>query len=445
MTDFHLTIRLAICIVVMLSVPVTALAQDIPQTSTDDSSDRTEESEEAYRRRMELEGARDNETYADTSYGSQVETEKIDKLPRESQENIRDQITDIIIENDEWEPSDVLEDYPYEPTEAAKKDPALRDQEEEAWAEQVDKYHEREAGAFGATRPPMPGEPGQPGQPGSQGSEPQEGGQSGGGQNGSESEGESEPNDAGGFNPGQAGSSSDDETSTAGVSESALDFLRGQRGQSPIAGNGTSPDGQPDGTGGSGGGSGNSPQEQIPALAGGGADQQQAEQAESPAAEDSQPTDNRQQGGTLPIDQLGQLQGVGNQPAGQPDGQSVNESPAGQSQTAQSSGDGSTPPTGQEQASQGSESVSESPADELAAQSEPNSEPSSDQQAADQAEQQAEEQMAQTEQQAAEQAQDSENQEPQSSPDLQLQTPGIIAIRDLEKLEGVDETDGDPP
>ena len=99
---------------------------------SDESSEEVEESEEAYRRRMELEGARDQDTFSNTSYSSQAELQKIDKLPEESQQNIRSQITDIIIENDEWEPGDVLEEYPYQPTEAAGKDSVLREQEEEA-------------------------------------------------------------------------------------------------------------------------------------------------------------------------------------------------------------------------------------------------------------------------------------------------------------------------
>jgi len=171
-----------------------AHAQDTPSRTggSDDSSDQVEESEEAYRRRMELEGARQQETFSNTSYSSQASQQKIDKLPEESQQNIRAQITDIIIESDEWEPSDVLEEYPYQPTAAAEEDSELRDQELEAWAEQVDKYHEREAAAFGATRPPMPGAGQQQAGTGDSGEGQQQGeqgqGKEGAGQGGSQSE-----------------------------------------------------------------------------------------------------------------------------------------------------------------------------------------------------------------------------------------------------------------
>jgi hypothetical protein len=69
-----------------------------------------------------------------------------------------------------------LREYPYEPSETAQEDPGLRELEEEAWAEQMEKYHQREANAFGASRPSMPG--GDPQQAG-ESSEP-------GGQQGSE-------------------------------------------------------------------------------------------------------------------------------------------------------------------------------------------------------------------------------------------------------------------
>jgi hypothetical protein len=353
---------------------------------------------------MELEGARESETYSDTSYSSQVEQEKIDKLPPESQKNIRDQITDIIIENDGWEPSDVLEDYPYEPTEAAKKDPALREQEQEAWAEQVDKYHEREAGAFGATRPPMPGDPGQPGSPGSPGSDQQAGGQPGGGQNGEEGESESD-NTAGGFNPGQSSpGSSEDEVSTAGVSQSALDFLRGQRGPATTPG-GSQPQGTPGGPT-----EGQEPVgQQTPTLASGGEESKEPE--DGPATEPPG-SSQRAPDGSIPIEQLGQLQGVASQPAP----------------------DSGAPPSGEP------DSPTETAQEAL---TQANNQPSSSDET--QPENEPQEQLAQSEAQATEQAEESQQQndsrDQQDSPDLNLDTAGIIAIRDLDKLEGVEESE----
>lgn len=196
------------------------------ESKSADSSKQVEQQEDSYRRQMELEDARSKDrTYVDTTYTDQGNLEKIDKLPPESRENIRDQLVDIIMENGDWEPGDVLGEYPYAPTEAAEADPELKEQEMAAWEEQVEKYHEREAQAFGSYRGPVPG-PGNPG--GQEGGEQGEGsqGQQGGGQDGSE--GKSSARSAGTYQPYQPGSSSSqDEVSTAGVSESALDFLRG--------------------------------------------------------------------------------------------------------------------------------------------------------------------------------------------------------------------------
>ena len=162
------------------------LAQDAePAGDQDDSSEQVEQRDDSYRRQMELEDARSRDrTYVDNTYTPSGDLEKIDKLPPESRENIRDQLVDIIMENGEWEPSDALEEYSYEPTAAAQADPELMEQEQEAWDEQIEKYHEREAAAFGSYRGPVPG----PGNPNGQESE-QPGGEQGGGQSGQGGEG----------------------------------------------------------------------------------------------------------------------------------------------------------------------------------------------------------------------------------------------------------------
>ncbi len=226
----------------MLFSMTLSFAQDPSSTGDEDgSSEQVEESDEAFRRRMELEDARRQ----DPSYTDPVDTykkdlEKIDKLPEESRDNIRDQLIDVIVENGEWEPKDALEEYPYEPTEAAMADPDLAVQEQEAWDEQIEKYHEREAAAFGAYRGPVPG-PGNPtgqeggsqGSEGSQQGQGQGGGQAGSGAGGAQGEGGS-AGSAGTYEPYQPNrNGSEDEVSTAGVSESALDFLRGRQGQPP--------------------------------------------------------------------------------------------------------------------------------------------------------------------------------------------------------------------
>jgi hypothetical protein len=226
------TTRLILVLIAAAACGSFAHAQDQQVTGDQDgSSQQVEESDEAYRRRMELEDARRaNPTYTDPSDSYRRDLEKIDKLPEESRENIRDQLIDVIMQSDDWEPSDALEEYPYQPTAAAQADSELMQQEQEAWDEQIEKYHARESAAFGAYRGPAPG-PGNPdgaeggqggdgGQQGQQGQEGQQGGQQGGqGNEGSESQ-------AGTYQPYESQSSSRDPSeSTAGVAESALDFL----------------------------------------------------------------------------------------------------------------------------------------------------------------------------------------------------------------------------
>jgi hypothetical protein len=203
-----------------------------PPTAQDDSQ-QVEESDEAFRRRMELEDARDRDpTYIDPQDGYRRELEKIDRLPEASRDNIREQLIDIIVENGEWSPEDARREYPYQPSAEAQKDAALETREQEAWDEQIEKYHAREAAAFGAYRGPVSG----PGNPdGAEGSA--EGGESGSGsgQAGQQGQsGESATADQSGadgtYEPYQSDrQTAADSASTAGVSESALDYILGRQ------------------------------------------------------------------------------------------------------------------------------------------------------------------------------------------------------------------------
>ena len=242
--------QLLLCVLWLALTGLPALQAQEPAEETSGSSAEVEESDEAYRRRMELEDARQRdlgytlppETYA-------AKQEKLDKLPEESRDNIRDQLVDIIVENGDWEPSDALKDYPYEPTAAARADPELMQQEQEAWDEQIEKYHKREAAAFGTYLGPVPG-PGNPDGPegqdqqgeGSEGSDQGDGpqgsgaGAAGGSQQGSEGAEDSEQGSAGTYEPYQSSrSASEEAVSTAGVQQSALDFLKSMQGQGQAA------------------------------------------------------------------------------------------------------------------------------------------------------------------------------------------------------------------
>jgi hypothetical protein len=223
------------------------------QDSSNEQAEQAEAREDAYRKRMELEGSRDQDTFANTTYSSQTKQEKIDKLPKESRDNIRDQLMGVIIENGQWEPFDALREYPYEPSEAAQENPGLREREVEAWAEQMEKYHQREAIAFGASRPSMPGNDsrqagGSPDSNGQQGEHQGSEGESEGdgeqqgdsqgdegesqGEGGQQGSPDSSSSSASSYDPYQSQASDEaDEISTAGVSESALDFLRARQAQ----------------------------------------------------------------------------------------------------------------------------------------------------------------------------------------------------------------------
>jgi hypothetical protein len=116
------------------------------------------------------------------------------------------------------------------------------EREQAAWDEQIDKYHKREAAAFGTYLGPVPG----PGNPtgeegGAQGAEGAEGSDQAGSQqsggageaDGAEQGGQDgSAGTAGTYNPGQSGrGASEEEVSTAGVQQSALDFLKAMQGQ----------------------------------------------------------------------------------------------------------------------------------------------------------------------------------------------------------------------
>lgn len=208
--------------------------QDEAADNSEDSSRRVEESEEAYRRRMETEDARDqSRVILDRTSTPQKPAEGIAALPYESQKHLRDEMRDVIIEQEEWKPEDANTIYPYSPSAAAEKDPELRQQEEAAWGDLVREYHKREAAALaaGGARSGSSG-PGQGQNGGKSGSE---------GQSGMAGSENSTPAGQGkralGAKPETEAASST--AAGAGVSQSALEFLRGQSGGQSAGGPGT--------------------------------------------------------------------------------------------------------------------------------------------------------------------------------------------------------------
>jgi hypothetical protein len=279
---------------------MTAFAQDGRISGDQDgSSQAVEESDEAYRRRMELEDARDRDpTYTDPPDDYRREMEKIDKLPVESRDNIRDQLIDIIVENPDWEPEDALEEYPYEPTAAAMADAELMQQEQEAWDEQIEKYHAREAAAYGAYRGAVAG----PGNPqGGEGDSGAEGGSGQGGQSGAQGAGSSSSSSsAGTYQPYESQSEqSQDAVSTRGVSESALDFLLNRQ---QAAQQGSAPgQGDPQATA----------QQQAMEAAAAESASSEPPSSESPSESSSEAEAEPERRGILAIEDLDKMEGTG--------------------------------------------------------------------------------------------------------------------------------------
>ncbi|HKX56905.1 MAG TPA: hypothetical protein VJN01_12420, partial [Xanthomonadales bacterium] len=185
------SLRRVLLILVMV-IPVAGWGQSADIASeekepvaSDDSSRHVEESEEAYRRRMETAESHDQaDVIRPRSSGTAKAPEGIDALPADSRKHLRDELRNVIIEQGEWQPGDAGKVYPYSPSAAAEQDPELRQQEEKAWGELIAEYHKREAAALaaggGRGNGQDPGEEDQAGAPGS-GQQAQAGSSSGSG------------------------------------------------------------------------------------------------------------------------------------------------------------------------------------------------------------------------------------------------------------------------
>ena len=133
-----------------------ASGADVEETAPDSeevpAGQEVEINEDNYRQFMELKEARQQrDMLPENSYQSQAGAQKIDKLPEESQKHLRNELREIIIQGDQWQPGDEDADYPYVPSKTASTNQALQKQEADAWGELVDNYHKREAEIYGNT------------------------------------------------------------------------------------------------------------------------------------------------------------------------------------------------------------------------------------------------------------------------------------------------------
>lgn len=123
-----------------------AAGSEVLDRETVAADQEVEINEDNYRQFMELRDAGlERNILPETAYKSRAGLQKIENLPEESQKHLRNQLREIIINGDEWQPGDEGTDYPYVPSVAADTDPALQKLEAEAWLELVDHYHKREA------------------------------------------------------------------------------------------------------------------------------------------------------------------------------------------------------------------------------------------------------------------------------------------------------------
>jgi len=214
--------------------PVTTLP---PDTEIEESSAETEPvpagqevevNEDNYRQFMELKDPHlQRNMLPENVYKSQTGTQKLDKLPEESQKHLRDQLREIILQGDQWKPGDEETEYPYVPSVAAATNQDLKNQEAEAWSELLGNYHQREAEIYqNASRSQAaaanPGTPGK-GTSDNKGTTGGAAGQSGEGQQSGQESNSGQNSSDGSYSPGAA--SDPNATSTAGVSQNAMEFL----------------------------------------------------------------------------------------------------------------------------------------------------------------------------------------------------------------------------
>jgi len=199
------------------------------------SSQEVEINEDTYRQFMELKDAnRQGDIIPETAFKPGSGLQKLDKLPEESQKHLRNELREIIVQGDPWQPGDEAADYPYTPSAAASMNPALQKQELEAWGELVDSYNQREAQIYAdraGNRAAMNPHVGEAGQPGDGADKEGKDGEDKVGVPGqpSEQEGNPENNDtAGAFSPDAV--HDPNAQNASGVSQNALEFLQGLGG-----------------------------------------------------------------------------------------------------------------------------------------------------------------------------------------------------------------------
>jgi hypothetical protein len=210
-----------------------------PENTNVPAGQEVEINEDNYRQFMELKDSRGQRNMLpENAFKPGSGAQKLDKLPEESQKHLRNQLREIIVQGDPWQPGDENTQYPYVPSNAASANPSLEKQEAEAWGELVENYHQREAEIYensarsqaamatGASSGSGPGN--------SEGSRGGNAGQGGEGQESSQPSQGEQSSAAGSYSPNAQ--NDPNATSTEGVSQNAMEFLTGKSGQVAKAG-----------------------------------------------------------------------------------------------------------------------------------------------------------------------------------------------------------------
>jgi len=234
-----------LCLLVLRSVP-SVFAQDaetaLPPADEAETSataepaaragQEVEINEDTYRQFMELKDAkRQGDMMPEDAFKPGTGLQKLEKLPEESQKHLRNELREIIVQGDPWQPGDEESEYPYVPSPAAGKDPSLQKQEQEAWGELVDSYHQREAQIYAnsaKSSAAMGSQDGSANKPGDGENTDGDGEQNKRGKEGQQAgqESSADPNDGTGtYSPNTR--NDPNARSSAGVSQNAMEFLQG--------------------------------------------------------------------------------------------------------------------------------------------------------------------------------------------------------------------------
>ncbi len=128
------------------ALPVPGDVEATPAAAGNPASQEVEINEDNYRQFMELKDANlQREVIPENVFKPGSGLQKLEKLPEESQKHLRNELREIIVQGDPWQPGDEQGEFPYTPSAAAANNPGLEKQEREAWGELVDSYNQREA------------------------------------------------------------------------------------------------------------------------------------------------------------------------------------------------------------------------------------------------------------------------------------------------------------